>query len=146
MFSPGAPGVSSAVRPFSTSLAVTGGALPGSAQPATCTSSGRPGAGRFAPRRKPVWPPPRSTIAPPSPFIGRPGSGAVDRLRPRRRVARARIDQQVLQPAVHDQRRGMSARGQGLDQDLAAPHGAGVMPAAASRPRVSVSGKPTTLE
>ena len=74
MFGPGASGVRIAVRPLRRSRAVTGGALPGSAQPATCTSSGRPGAGRRWPRRKPVCPPPRSTMAPPRPFIGRPGT------------------------------------------------------------------------
>ena len=71
--SPGAPGVSTAARPRSARRWVTGGALRGSAQPVTWTSSGRPGGGSRAPRRKPVSPAPRSTIAPPVPFIGRPG-------------------------------------------------------------------------
>ena len=75
------------------------------------------------------------------------GHGAEDRLR-LRGAAGGRIDQEVVQLAVDQERRGVSAAGQGLDEDLPAFHGraAGRMPAAASRPTVSASGRPTTLE
>ena len=64
----------------------------------------------------------RST--PPSALHRPAGHGAVDRLGARRRVGGVGVDQQVLQPAVDDQRRGVAAGGQRLDQDLAALHGA----------------------
>ena len=54
-----------------------------------------------------------------------------------------RVDQQILEAPVRHQGRGVAAAGQWLDQDLAALHGGvGVMPAAASMPSVSVSGRP----
>ena len=69
---------------------------------------------------------------------------AVDRLRPRRRIGRVGIDEEVLEPPVQHQRRRVPARGQGLDEDLPSLHGR--TPAASRRPSVSTSGRPTTLE
>ena len=86
-------------------------------------------------------------MTPPVPFIGRPGTRAVDRLGPRRRIGRVGVDEQVLQPAVDHQRRGVAAGGQRLDQDLPALHGArGDAGGRRAAPRVSVSGRPTTFE
>ena len=56
------------------------------------------------------------------------------------------IDQQILQPPVDHQRRGVAAGRERLDQDLTALHRRGATPTAASSPSVSVSGRPTTLE
>ena len=93
--------------------------------------------------------------------LHRPGrDGAEDRVRPRGRIAGIGVDEDILEPAVHHERGSVAARGQRLDQDLAAPQAtasagvsagvsaglSGRMPAAARRPRVSVSGRPTTLE
>ena len=144
---PGAPGVSIAVRRFSRSRAPTGAALPGSAHPDTCTTSGRPGAGGFGGAQE-AGDAAAEVDDHPAGALHRPaGQGAVDGLGARGGVGGVGVDQEVLQAAVDDERGGVAAGGQRLDQDLPAPHGRdGVMPAAASRPRVSVSGRPTTFE